>query len=127
MIKKFLVLLLLFSFNLYANDKNSTLSKAKIENKKILVYATSKHCFYCKKMDAEVLSFDEIKEKISKNFVYLKIDTQENELPFNLQKEYKRITPTFFFLDKNGKFLKQYPGSWTKEDFIQILKENIDE
>ena len=127
MIKKFLVLLLLFSFNLYANNENSILSKAKIENKKILVYVTSKYCFYCKKMDSEVLSLDEIKDKISKNFVYLKVDTQENKLPFNLQKEYKKITPSFFFLDKNGKFLKQYPGSWTKEDFILILKENIDE
>ena len=127
MIKKFLVLLLLFSFNLYANNENSILSKAKIENKKILVYVTSKHCFYCKKMDSEVLSLDEIKDKISQNFVYLKIDTQENKLPFNLQKEYKKITPSFFFLDKNGKYLKQYPGSWTKEDFILILKENIDE
>ncbi len=43
------------------------------------------------------------------------------ELPFNLQKVYQKITPSFFILNSDGKLLKHYPGSWRKGDFIRIL------
>ena len=109
---------------LLENDENSILKKAQKENKKIIVYATSASCFFCKKMDKEVLSLDEIKNKINEHYIYLKIDVDKNKLPFDLQKVYKEITPTFFIVSKDGTYLKQYPGSWAKSDFLEILKEN---
>ena len=39
-----------------------------------------------------------------------------------LEKVYKKITPTFFIVSKEGKFIKQYPGSWTKSDFLEIFQ-----
>jgi thioredoxin-related protein len=45
-------------------------------------------------------------------------------LPFELIKEYRKITPTFFILSQKGKYIKQYPGAWVKKDFIEILEEN---
>lgn len=110
---------------LVLNDETEMLKKAQNENKKILVYATSKSCFFCKKMDKEVLSLDDVKNEINKNFVYMKVDVDETKLPFSLQEVYKQITPTFFVLSKDGTYIKQYPGSWTKSDFLEILKENI--
>lgn len=107
------------------NNESEILKRAKAENKKILVYATSKTCHYCKKMDKEVLSLDDIKKEIDKNYIYIKNDVDESFLPFDLQKVYKKITPTFFIVSKDGKFIKQYPGSWTKSDFLEILGENI--
>jgi thioredoxin-related protein len=112
---------------LVQNDETSILKKAQKDNKKIIVYATSKTCFYCKKMDKEVLNLADIKKKIDENYVYIKIDVDETKLPFELQKVYKEITPTFFLVSKEGTYIKQYPGSWTKSDFIEILKENIKE
>ena len=107
------------------NDETEILKKAQKENKKIIVYATSKNCFFCKKMDKEVLSLDEVKNETNKNFVYMKVDVDETKLPFSLQEVYKQITPTFFIVSKDGTYIKQYPGSWTKSDFLEILKENI--
>jgi thioredoxin-related protein len=107
------------------NNELEILKKAKIENKKIIVYATSKSCYFCKRMDKEVLSLDNVQEEINKNYIYIKNDVDESSLPFDLQKVYKKITPTFFILSKDGKFIKQYPGSWTKSDFLEILGENI--
>ena len=101
------------------------LKKAKKENKQIIVYATSKSCYFCKKMDREVLGLDDIKKQIDKNYIYIKNDMDESSLPFNLQRVYKKITPTFFIVSKDGKYIKQYPGSWTKSDFEDILKENL--
>jgi thioredoxin-related protein len=101
------------------------LKKAKEENKQIIVYATAKSCYFCKKMDKEVLGLPDIKKQIDKNYIYIKNDMDESTLPFDLQKVYKKITPTFFIVSKEGKYIKQYPGSWTKSDFQEILKENL--
>ena len=110
---------------LVLNDETLILRKAQKENKKIIVYATSKSCFFCKKMDKEVLSLSDVKKKIDENYVYMKVDVDETKLPFELQKVYKEITPTFFIVSKDGTYIKQYPGSWTKSDFLEILKENL--
>jgi thioredoxin-related protein len=106
-------------------NEEKILKKAKKENKQIIVYATAKSCYFCKKMDKEVLGLPDIKKQIDKNYIYIKNDMDESTLPFDLQKVYKKITPTFFIVSKEGKYIKQYPGSWTKSDFQEILKENL--
>ncbi|MCR8709432.1 thioredoxin family protein [Aliarcobacter butzleri] len=105
-------------------DEKAILEKAKKENKKIIVYASSKSCYFCKKMDRDVLSLEEVKKEMNKNYIFIKNDIEESALPFNLDKEYKKVTPTFFILSKDAIFKKQYPGAWIKSDFLEILKEN---
>jgi hypothetical protein len=101
------------------------LQKAKKENKIILVEAMSKTCYYCKKMKKEVLSKPEVQNAIFKNFVYIEVDIDKTKLPLGLDARYKHMTPTFFTLSSNGKFKHMYPGAWTKDDFMLILKENL--
>ena len=108
-------------------DEVEILKEAKKQNRNILLYATSKSCYFCKKMENEVLQNDIVKDKINKDYYFLKVDVDQSALPFNLAKEYKNVTPTFFILNYNGKFIRQYPGSFKKEDFLEILKENINE
>lgn len=110
--------------NSLINEKD-ILKKAINENKKVIVYATSKSCFFCKKMNKDVLSLEEVKKEIDKNYIFVGNDVDENTLPFGLEKEYKKMTPTFFILSKDGNYQKQYPGAWVKKDFLEILKENI--
>ncbi len=109
-----------------SNDFNEEelLKEAKESNKKILVYATSKTCHFCKKMDKEVLSLNDVEEEVQKDFIFLKVDIEEVSLPFNLAKGYRGMTPTFFSLSNEGKLENKYPGSWNKNDFLLILKEN---
>jgi thioredoxin-related protein len=106
-------------------DEKAITKKAKLEDKIIMVYATSKTCYFCKKMDKEVLSLEDVKSKMNEDYIFVKVDVDNEQLPFDLKKVYKEITPTFFILDKDGKYIKQYPGSWTKSDFLEILKENL--
>ena len=105
-------------------DESKLLKEAELQNKKLLIYATSKSCHFCKKMDKEVLSLQDIKENISKDFIFIKIDVDTITLPFNLKKGYKGITPTFFIVNKEAKLLNKYPGSWNNANFLEILKEN---
>lgn len=105
-------------------NEEELLKEAKQTNKKILVYATSKTCHFCKKMDKEVFSLKDVEEEIQKDFIFLKVDIEDISLPFNLVKGYRGMTPTFFALNKEGKLQNKYPGSWNKKDFLMILKEN---
>jgi len=98
---------------------------AKQKNKIILVEAFSKTCYYCKKMDKEVFSLPIVKNAIFKNFIFVRVDIDKTKLPLGLDKRYKHMTPTFFTLSPNGKFKHMYPGAWTKDDFLLILKENL--
>jgi thioredoxin-related protein len=105
-------------------NESDLLKEAKGSNKKIMVYATSKTCHFCKKMDKEVLSLNDVEKKIEKDFIFLKVDIEDVSLPFNLSKGYRGMTPTFFALDNHGKLKNKYRGSWNKKDFLTILEEN---
>lgn len=54
-------------------DEKAILEKAKKENKKIIVYATSKSCFFCKRMDRDVLNLEEVKKQMEKNYIFIKM------------------------------------------------------
>ncbi len=100
------------------------LSEAKQEDKTIIIEAMSKTCHYCKAMEKAVFSKKEIQEKLDKDFIFIRVDIDEMKLPFGLDKDFKGFTPSFYMINSEGKLTNKYPGSWTKEDFIEILDEN---
>ncbi|RUM72104.1 MAG: hypothetical protein DSZ08_01730 [Sulfurovum sp.] len=102
------------------------LKQAKKENKIMIIQATAPHCRYCAKMEKEVLKDKKIVDLLKKEFVVVSVDLSKEVLPMDLR---VRMTPTFFFIfvnDKNEKVkIKRIPGAWSKEDFLDILKESI--
>jgi len=106
-------------------EESEILNNAKNLNKSIIVYATSESCYFCKKMKKEVLELEDIQEKIENDFIFLELDVDKLSFPFDLKKSFYGMTPTFFFVSKEGLLLNTYPGAWNKNDFIEILKENI--
>ena len=105
-------------------NENEILKDAKKLNKKILVYATSNSCYFCIRMDKDVFKNKDIKDILSKHYIFIKVDVDNNSIPFDLQKVYNKITPSFFILNGDGKLQNHYPGAWKKDDFYNILNEN---
>lgn len=107
------------------NEIDKIVEQAKADNKIIIIEAMSETCHFCKKMKKEVFSLQEVKDAIEKNFIFVEVDVDKTKLPFDLEKSYKKITPSFFIVSSEKILLNSYPGSWTKEDFLEILRENI--
>lgn len=106
--------------SLSSSPYSEAMKKAKKEQKIVVIEATSKRCHYCKKMDREVLSDEDVVTALSKDFVLVKVDVSSQKLPLELK---STMTPTFFFVNPEEKLIKTIPGSWSKEDFLEILKE----
>ena len=105
----------------------SALKRAKKEDKIIIIKATAPHCRYCIKMEKEVLLDKKIEKLLNEEFLVVSVDLSKETLPLGLR---VRMTPTFFFIfvnDNNDKVkIKRIPGAWSKEDFLDILKESIE-
>ncbi len=106
-------------------DENKIIEEARNKGKHIIVYATSQTCYFCKKMDKEVLSLQEVQDIMNEDFIFIKVDVDFISLPFDLKKKFKGMTPTFFILNSDAKLLNIYPGAWVKSDFLKILEENL--
>ncbi len=98
------------------------LETAKKENKIILLKLTREHCHFCKKMDREVFTETEVREALNKDFTVVEIDIGKENLPLGLK---KGMTPTFVFVHKDEEIMAKIPGSWSKKDFLEILKEAV--
>jgi len=106
-------------------NEKKLLEEAKNSGKHIIVYATSQTCYYCKKMEKEVLSLDSVQKTMNEDYIFLKVDVDFVSLPFGLKKYFKGMTPTFFILTNAGELLNTYPGAWVKDDYLKILEENL--
>ncbi len=101
--------------------------RAKKEDKIIIIKATAPRCRFCIKMDKKVLTDEKVVDLLNKEFIIVSVDLSKQTLPLDLRAS---MTPSFFFIfvDKNNKDnvkIKRIPGAWSKEDFLEILKESI--
>lgn len=94
--------------------------KALAEDKLIMLFYTAEHCRYCKKMEREVMSDSDVITALEKEFVSVKIDIEKEKNPIDFT---PTMTPTFLFLSQHQKQVYRVPGSWVKEDFLEILRE----
>jgi len=101
-------------------DFDSALEKAKKENKTIMIKGSSEHCYFCKKMDREVFTQKDVKAALDKDFIIVEIDVFKEKLPLGLT---NKVTPTYFFVNAQGKSLKKSQGAFDKKDFLEILSE----
>ncbi|MFT7860026.1 MAG: thioredoxin fold domain-containing protein [Sulfurimonas sp.] len=91
----------------------------KKNHKPIMLDVMRTDCHYCKDMEKNVFHDTAMSKWISKRFIAVKINLDFDTMPI----EQKVIfTPTFFFLDGEGKIIKKIPGSWNIQDFKDLTK-----
>ncbi len=114
----------LVSFSLFGADFHSyeeALALQKKNHKVIMLDVMRSDCHYCIKMESEVFDNPQMYKWLQQRFILAEMNLDFDDVP---QKFRVPFTPSFFFIDKNGKVLKKIPGSWNIQDF-KDLTENI--
>lgn len=111
---------------------NEGLLKAKKENKYVLIYFYTDECGWCRKMEKETYSNEEVKKILSDKFVNIKINARsENKVVENGEEisERKLATlfqvsgyPTTWFLESNYTKIAPLPGYVPADQFISVIK-----
>ncbi len=100
----------------------AALDEAKRTDKMIMMDVIRDNCRYCVKMDKDVFGNEAMAAYIEKNFIPVKINLSQREVPMGLKVE---ITPTFFFLTADKKLIKKIVGSWNQRDFYEFTDKII--
>lgn len=124
--KKILLALLLISSSLFAEldwapSYEQGLAQAKKEHKIVMLMFSKKTCKMCNIMKKSVYENDEIAEYVKNFFIPVEIDIELHPDKYG----YSVFgTPTYYFLDSNGKQIgRMMVGGATTEGFLQKLKD----
>jgi thioredoxin-related protein len=102
---------------------DQALSKAKKENKPVMVLITSETCRWCRKLENTTLQDDEIVGRINSKFQAVNVTKDKSNYPKNLS---AKMVPMSYFLDpKTGKVLYSIPGYWGTEDYNSVLDDAL--
>jgi thiol:disulfide interchange protein len=127
------IILLLFSSLIFAqattfqSEKQSifhsfenALTIAREEHKIILLELVATDCYFCDKMEKEVLSKEGVQEAINKDFVLAKVNIDIDKIPLGLSQQ---MTPMFVFAtaDENVEDIRL--GFIEEENFLTLLSE----
>lgn len=115
----FLIFALIGAMTLHAepaweDSYSDALAKAEKEKKMVLVMLTQRGCDACWYMENIVFDDDELVDGVSKDFVWVKIDVNDDRIPDGLR---YFGTPTFHFLSSGGKKLYKLDGGANIQDF----------
>lgn len=129
MLKKILFLCLILSSSLFADIKfvpklEDAMAIAKKENKLVALTVVSTNCGWCHKLLGETLKNKKVEEMVNKNFVYVVLNKDVDQIPANLKTQ---LVPVTYFFDAKGNELTKRPvlGFWDAEDFVAYLNDAL--
>lgn len=134
-----LVAILVFTFMSCSKEKSGEMTwygleegieLAEKQNKLVLLDNYADWCGWCKRMDSDVFSDEEVAKILGKDFIAIKLDVESPEKVTYKGKEYlpKQLSaeifsvrglPTFSILDKTGTPLGQLVGYSPKQEFLK--------
>lgn len=110
---------------------NDGMEKAKRENKQALLNFVTHWCDWCKKMDEDTYSNEEVASLIKKGFIPIRVDADmRGEVSYKGRKiKYKELAvhynvkevPTTWFVEPDGTLIAMMPGKIEPEYFIKTL------
>lgn len=118
-------------------DWNTGYPLAKKQNKIILVDAYTDWCGWCKKMDRDTYTNQEIIDMLNKDFIVIKFNPELTDIVYNL--DGKNITgrelfgqltqgkstgfPTTYFIQPNKKQIQVAAGYLGPDDFKKVIEQ----
>lgn len=111
--------MLLFAQGVSWRSWDAGMAEAKNTDKIVMIDAVRTGCHYCDDMEAAVFKDPQMASFIESRFVPVKVNLSNEKMPLGLKVP---MTPSFFFISKEGELVKMIPGSWNREDFRSFLE-----
>ena len=121
---KYLVSILFLAVTLMAtelhwyDDYNEALREAKKEHKLVYIFITSSHCGWCHKFEKTTLQDEEIKKRLSKEFITVHLVRDFDDIPSQFKTS---PVPRHYFTDANGQMLYNTLGYRKVECFDSFM------
>jgi glyoxylase-like metal-dependent hydrolase (beta-lactamase superfamily II)/thioredoxin-related protein len=101
------------------------LKHAKIRKKIVFLKVRSTTCHYCDALDSIIKNNNKVKKILNQYFEVVEINSDYEEIPYNLRIEY---TPTLIFFKSGSKEpLMNLTGINALGEFLEVLKEVVDD
>ena len=98
---------------------DSAISEAQKTNKPIFVVFSASWCPACQQLESETLVNEEVNQKLSQNYVAVKIDVDTNP---ELSSKYGIYSiPTLIFMNSNGEETKRIEGYQSPDQLLSAL------
>lgn len=106
--------------NNYETDYKVAIQKAKKEHKDVMLVLVTEHCPWCKKLERETLSDNDVKKEVNKQYIPLILNRQKRMFP---DRFYSSFVPAMHFINyKNEEYFVTELGFRNKNDFLEYLK-----
>jgi protein disulfide-isomerase len=100
------------------DDYNEALHEAKKEHKLIYIFISSSDCGWCHKFEKTTLQDEEIKKRLSKEFITLHLVRDFDDIPSQFKTS---PVPRHYFTDANGQILYNSLGYRKVECFDSFM------
>lgn len=131
-VKKIILVLtaLTLTFGIHAQNKvkyfngslDEAIAEAQKRNKPLFVKTYTDWCYYCKKLDKEVLTDGGVAEQLNKDFIAYKINMEKGEGDAVAKKYKVNGYPTLLILDGEGNLINRLVGFRDAETLQPELK-----
>ena len=105
----------------WAASYDAALAQAKKEKKKVMVMLSKEDCPACEYMTDVVFEEKSVMDDVHKNYIPVHLDIHKDFIPDGLG---YIGTPTFYFMDSNGKKLGRHDGAANIPTFLGILRKS---
>ncbi|BDZ72195.1 thioredoxin family protein [Methanobacterium petrolearium] len=103
----------------WGTDLNQAMQEAKNTDKNIFVDFHADWCSYCKQMDEETYTDPQVEEKLTQNYVLVKVNVDDNP---DLSSQYQAYSlPTMVILDSDGNEINRIIGYQTPEQLLDQI------
>jgi len=126
---------LLYSGNMAAQNRSisfdstsleSSIEKAKSDNRLIFVDCYTSWCGPCKEMSKHVFTQDSVADFFNAHFVNLKLDMEKGEGPAVKNEFHVEAYPTYLLLNSNRKLIYRFVGGMPADTFLARTKKGMD-
>lgn len=101
------------------DNLDSAIAEAQKTNKLILVVFSANWCPACQQLESETLVNEKITQKLSQNYVAVKINVDTNPEPSSKYEIYS--IPTLIIINSNGDVIKKIEGYQSPEQLLSVL------